>query len=124
MKMMIALALALAGMTANAFDFSPGPTYSCGTYCTGYVTTDPTVTVDYANLRWTGSQYQTVLSLNGKVFSGYSPGTAINGPLYASDGTFVTLTNETTSYKRTCTTSGRGQHCTSWFWVVSGTATP
>ena len=137
-RMITGLVLTLAGVgVANAFDFSPASNYSCGTYCTGYWSSDTAYTLDYANLQYASTTlgYKMVVSVNGKTFAGYSLVPTDGGVLYnqtfnsvtqtfSSDGTFVTLSNVTTDYRRTCTRSGRGQHCTTWNWIVSGTVTP
>jgi hypothetical protein len=137
MKLLIALTLALAGMAAHAFDFSPAPNQSCGTYCTGYVTTDPAYTIDYVNYTYQGGgsaypgYYRITVSVNGKVFQGSSTdGILYNSTFdsvtqtFTSDGTFVTISDYTTNSRRSCVRSGRGQHCTTWNWIVSGTVTP
>ena len=130
--------LATAGIAsaaqAGTFDFSPASNYSCGTYCTGYWSSDTNYVVDYANLQYAGTSngWKLVVSVNGKVFAGYTLSPTQGGVLYnqtfdsvtqtwSSDGTFITLSNVTTGYRHTCTRSGRGQHCTSWYWIVSGT---
>ena len=136
MKTIIALALAFAGMTANAFDFSLDTSGSCGTYCSGYVTDDPAYTVDYVNDQYSGSpnRFRETISINGKVYSGYATGPDGGGVLFnstfdsvtqtfTSDGTYVTLSNLSYAYRHTCTHSGRGQHCTSWYWITGGTVT-
>jgi hypothetical protein len=122
-----AIALA-AGYASSAVPvtFTPGPTYACTTYCTGYVTTDPATTVDYVNLQYAGvySGYRLTVSVNGKVYQGLESAPATGGALYNADGTFITVSNISYTYKRTCTSSGRGQHCTSWYFVNSGTVVP
>jgi hypothetical protein len=140
MRVLIAFCLLFvvnaAAHAGTSFDFSPASNYSCGTYCTGYWSSDTAYTVDYVNLQYSGTQgYKMVVSVNGKAFAGYSPDTTTGGVLYnqtfdsvtqkmTSDGTFITLTNVVSSYRHTCVRSGRGQHCTTWNWIVSGTIAP
>jgi len=129
------LGMATAVQASTTFDFSPATdgSYTCGTYCSSYVTTSAD-TVEYANLTWNGNGYKVTVSVDGKSYSGITAAPDSGGVLvntyfdsvsqtFKSDGTVITLSNVGYSYKRTCTRSGRGQHCTSWYWIVSGTVT-
>ena len=135
LKSLIFGLLATAGIAsaaqAGTFDFSPASNYSCSTYCTGYWSSDTHYVgdnvVDYTDLQYAGTSlgYGMVVSVNGKTFTGYTLDPTVGGVLYMeSNGTFITLSNVTTNYRHTCTRSGRGQHCTTWNWIVSGTIAP
>ena len=116
MKISIALLALLSGV-AQADTFSPATdgSYHCISYCSGYVT-DSANTVEYVNL--TNLQKLTI-SIDGKAYSGTNiPGQSVT--LLASDGTYALVSVQYWT-KRTCTHSGRGQHCTTWTFVTSGT---
>lgn len=109
----ILLTTLLAASTAQAMNFSPSVdgTHVCAgnTTCYGYLT-DTADTVDYINI----SSGRITLSINGQTYSGISPG---SGQQFQAGDKLVTLI---WTSRRTCTGSGRGQHCQSWLYANSG----
>ena len=122
---------------ATDIGFSPATdgTYRCITYCTGFTTDDPAHSVQYVNLQYAGAPGFTVtVQVDGKTYQGTTPllppvGVAlINREFdsatqsFTSDNSYV-ITTLSYTLKRTCTRSGRGQHCTSWYFVTGGSVT-
>jgi hypothetical protein len=76
MKVLLALALMAAGV-ANAFDFyaATDGSYTCGTYCVGFTTSDGS-TLSYVNLQvasvYAPTQLTVTLNVNGKTYQGRS----------------------------------------------------
>lgn len=127
--------LALSSVSqAGTFTYSPATdgSYRCITYCTGFVTSDPAHTVQYVNLQlYSAGLYRITMSVDSVTYSGiYADPTQqnqlveqsiVNGVVVHGSRTILASANYTT--KRTCTGSGRGQHCTTWYFANSGSVT-
>ena len=129
------LGLVVLLMTPPAFGQTVvnfGAAASCPTYCTGFTTDNPAVTVDWINSWYNGS---TLMSVNGVVYKGTaafsissSCGTSCyleqetNVPLYATDGTSILATiaiKQTTTYVN----SGRAHYYLTRRFVLGGSIT-
>lgn len=122
----IGLILALPALAAGSFSFSPATdgTYRCINYCTGYVT-DSVDTVEFTNLTivsTTSRDLKLTIQIDGVYYTGVLPLGDGSQPVMVSalGGGYAMVTVAYTS-KTTCTHSGRGQHCTTWRYVNSGT---
>jgi hypothetical protein len=133
----IAAALVMVGGLATAAqastDFTFGAaadgSYSCITYCTGFATTDPAHTVGAAGVTWNGATYRLMVQVDGVSYVGavtaqqqvvqLTEQDIVNGIAVYGPSTLLASAQWTT--KRTCTHSGRGQHCTTWYFPYSGT---
>lgn len=109
-----------------------GAAASCPTYCTGFTTDNPDVTVDWINSWYNGS---TIMSVNGVVHSGpaafevtSSCGTRCyieqetDVPLHAADGSSILATivmKQTTVY----VSSGRAHYYLTRRYVLGGSLT-
>jgi hypothetical protein len=125
-KLLLALAFALSANAAFAQTTTYGlfPETCINQSCTSAagVATDPAApfVVDYfydSRTRY-GNPLTYGISIDGVMFTG------IGGDIaQAPDGRQVSLvTNWTT--RRTCTRSGRGQHCTTFYLFADGSVTP
>lgn len=114
-----ALGIALVGsfqpaMAGTQADFTPA---DCGTarVCAD-VSVDPQVTLSAPYGNWV------YLYVNGVVYKSAAMVQTVNFdtfPLYSDDGTQVLLTANFSTY-RTCTHSGRAQHCTTHWALTDG----
>ena len=109
-----------------------GPATSCPTYCTGFTTDDPNVTVDWINSWYNGT---TLLSVNGVVYSGPAAFTVTSScgtrcsieqetdvPLHAANGSSILATiqmRQTTVYVN----SGRAHYYLTRRYVLGGSLT-
>src|SRR3954463_6212629 len=132
MKLLLALTLLTAGLASaqTTASFTRDQTQSCSNYCTAYSTDNPALTVTFANLTVASSgdptPYKLTLGISGVSYSGtatadvwYTRGTNLT----AGDGSETWVSNLAWTSRTTCTHSGRGQHCTTWRYVDSGTIT-
>jgi len=132
MKLPLALALLTAGVAHAQItaSFTRDQTQPCYNYCTAYSTDDPALSITYASLTVASSAapttYKLTLTANGVSYSGtatadvwYADGTNLT----AGDGSEAWVSNLAWTSKTTCTHSGRGQHCSTWRYVDSGTIT-
>jgi hypothetical protein len=100
----------------------------CYNYCTAYTTDNSAVSMDFGNVRiasvYLPTSYSVTVHVNGISYSAvaYASQWAAGVPVYAIDGSYLTLTANWSS-KTTCVRSGRGQHCTTWYFLNSGTLT-
>lgn len=122
MKMLTYLALALlsvAAQAATSFSFYPDPNggYYCTNWCTGFATSDAH-TVDYVMVKVVSPYlpviYQVTLSIDGVAYQGNSSG---SGATFQA-GTLLASVNWATV--RTCTGSGRYQHCVNHYNTTQG----
>lgn len=123
----IVLALLLAGYAnaATSFTFSPATdgTYVCPSYCLGFTTSDPAHSIEYINVQagplvliggvYTNT-YALTLGIDGSVYHATSYG---SGQAFSAPGLMASV-NWATS--RTCTGSGKGQHCTNRYHANTG----
>ena len=109
-----------------------GPAESCPTYCTGFTTDNPDVTVDWINSSYNGT---TIISVNGVVYSGPASFEIVSScgtrcyieqetdvPLHAADGSSIQVTivlRQTTVYVN----SGRAHYYLTRRFVLSGSVT-
>ena len=122
---MIALALAFAGIAQAATDIN-------FTVTSGGIVTDTDDVIDYANIGYVNSAYgayRVVVSVNGQAYTGYTdtPETQfkaaasniVNGIMTYDNSNQIKVSVEWTS-RRSCTHSGRGQHCSTFYNVTAG----
>jgi hypothetical protein len=123
--MLAASSLANAG---TAFNFSPATdgSYMCGNYCVGYVTDEVggVDSVDFTGLSIVSPfsrDLKLTIQINGVYYVGILPSGDGSVPFVVSNvsGPYALVTVNYTS-RTTCTHSGRGQHCTTWRSVSSG----
>lgn len=133
-KILMFLALVgLIGAASASTDFTYSAatdgSYLCGTYCSGFVSSDAAHTVEYANVTYYyGATFRVAVSVDGQSYQGYttSPGTLsqltelniVNG--IAVYGTRTILASEQYTTRTTCVRQGRGQHCRTTFYTFAG----
>ncbi len=127
------LAVTLVGFTARAATVvTIGPASDCPTYCSGFRTDNPAVTIDWINSYYNGT---TLISVNGVVYRGNAAFTLVSQPAanttimqesnircVAADGTAVTL-SESIRQIVTHVNSGRAHYTLTRRFVLGGTVT-
>ena len=129
-KLLLFSCLAMLSSVASAstsFTFAAATdgSYRCSnpSLCVGFTTSDDAYSVDSVNVGNTLSGGKSItIVINGVAYSG--TGTAIGNSVQGVAARSADVTNAIVdvSYntRRTCTTSGRGQHCTTYTYTVSG----
>lgn len=92
--------------------------------CVGFVASDSDYSVDSVNVGNTPGGGKTItIIVNGTAYSGTGNvvGNSVQGVVaQAADGSSA-MVDVTYNSRRTCTVSGRAQHCTTYTYTVSGT---
>jgi hypothetical protein len=111
------------------FNFAPATngSYVCYSYCNGYVTDNPSYTVDSVNVVvnsiYAGpTAYKVVTSINSDYYVGYTSASGVAFTAQDSAGVTVNIT-VAWSTRTACVRSGRGQHCTQYRTATVGTVT-
>ena len=129
----LGLIILLSAATASAQTVvNFGPAASCPTYCAGFATDNPAVTVDWINSWYNGT---TIMSVNGVVYAGPAAFTVsascgtrctleqeTNVRLAAANGSYVTATilmRQSTTYVN----SGRAHYYLTRRYVLNGSVT-
>lgn len=130
-KPLLVLILAVLSSVASAgtsFTFAAATdgSYRCSnpSMCMGFTTSDAVYSVDSVNVGNTlaGGKSITII-VNGVAYSGTgtSAGNTVQGVVVqTADGATATV-DVSYNTRRTCTSSGRGQHCTTHIYTLSGT---
>jgi hypothetical protein len=111
--------------TSFTFAAATDGSYRCSnpSMCVGFTTSDDAYSVDSVNVGNTlGGGKSITIVINGVAYSG--TGTAVGNSVQgaavrSADGTSA-IVDVSYNTRRACTTSGRGQHCTTYTYTVSG----
>jgi hypothetical protein len=125
---LILAALSSVASAGTSFTFAAATdgSYRCTnpSMCMGFTTSDADYLLKSVNVGNTvGGDKMITIVINGVAYSGTgSPsGNTVQGAVVrAADGT-TAIVDISYNTRRTCTSSGRGQHCTTYIFTVSGT---
>lgn len=133
-KILMFIALAgLCGASSASTDFTYSAatdgSYYCANWCSGFITSDPAHRVQYVSVAYAGQGlYRLVVTVDSQAYSGYTaaPGQLSQLTEYnvvggiGSYGSSTILASAQYTTKTTCVRSGRGQHCTTFYYPFAG----